>query len=284
MSLMETFTRPIEALYNTSRIPAGFHSHLYYELYYFHSGQCSYLVGDRIYTLSPGDLLLMNGMTLHYPKINPAFEYCRTIVHFDPAYAEGLFRAPFHTPVLNPYKRTDNRLISLEPGERAILEPMLEELCSLSGESDSLCRDRFLASFMRILLQVYEIADKPRNRSHEPAGPRQQHVQQLISFVEAHYTEDLCLDDIAAAVHLNKHYLVKMFKETTGITLFHYLYRRRINQAKVLFTLEPEKSITETAYEVGFKHLSHFSQTFKKFTGLTADEYRKQVLNTYPKE
>ncbi|MEC0247418.1 AraC family transcriptional regulator [Paenibacillus chitinolyticus] len=284
MSLMETFTRPIEALYNTSRIPAGFHSHLYYELYYFHSGQCSYLVGDRIYDLSPGDLLLMNGMTLHYPKINPAFEYCRTIVHFDPAYAGGLFRAPFHTPVLNPFKRTDNRLISLEPGERAILEPMLEELCSLSGESDFLYRDRFLASFMRVLLQVYEIADKPRNRSHEPAGPRQQHVQQLISLVEAHYTEDLCLDDIAAAAHLNKHYLVKMFKETTGITLFHYLYRRRINQAKVLFTLEPEKSITETAYEVGFKHLSHFSQTFKKFTGLTADEYRKQVLNTDPKE
>ncbi|SEG56712.1 AraC family transcriptional regulator [Paenibacillus sp. UNC499MF] len=283
MSLMESFTKPIEALFNTSRIPAGFHSHLYYEIYYFHSGQCSYLVGDRIYNLSPGDLLLMNGMTLHYPKINPAYEYCRTIVHFDPAFAEGLFRAPLLTPVLNPFKKVDNRLISLESGEREKLEPMLEQLCSLSGKNDIISRDRFLVAFMQVLLQVYEIADKPRNRNHEPGGPRQQHVQQLISYVETHYSEDLTLDDMAEAVHLNKHYLVKMFKETTGITLFHYLYRRRINQAKVLFTLEPEKSITETAYEVGFKHLSHFSQTFKKFTGLTADEYRKQVLYTYPK-
>ncbi|MFS0836522.1 AraC family transcriptional regulator [Paenibacillus sp. 1P03SA] len=284
MSLMESFTQPVEALYNTSRIPAGFHSHLYYEIYYFHSGQCSYLVGDRIYKLSPGDLLLMNGMTLHYPKINPAYEYCRTIVHFDPAFAEELFRAPLLTPVLTPFKKADNRVISLESGERADLEPLLEQLCSLSGENDTLSRDRFLTLFMGLLLQVYEIADKPRNRSHEPGGPRQQHVQRLISYVEAHYAEDLTLDDMAEAVHLNKHYLVKMFKETTGITLFHYLYRRRINQAKVLFTLEPGKSITETAYEVGFKHLSHFSQTFKKFTGLTAEEYRKQVLHTYPKE
>ncbi|GLX65968.1 AraC family transcriptional regulator [Paenibacillus glycanilyticus] len=284
MITQERYKLPIEAMYNTSQIPTDFHSHLEYEIYYFHSGKCKLLIGDSIYELAPGNLILMNGMTLHYPSIDDRFEYCRTVVHFDPAFAAGLFQPPFVVPLLQPFERQTNRLFSLSTEEQAKIEPLLERLCSLKLNEDPLSHDRLIVCFQELLLLIYEFASKPSHGNGQASPPRSikhQNVQKLISYMEEHYREDLQLGDVADYMHLNKHYLVKIFKETTGITLFHYLYQRRINQAKMLFTMNPERSITETAYEVGFKYISHFSQTFKKFTGQSPDDYRRGIARSY---
>ncbi|WP_336776515.1 AraC family transcriptional regulator [Paenibacillus sp. MMO-58] len=278
MSVQERYPLPIEAMYNTSQIPTDFHSHLEYEIYYFHSGKCKLLIGDSIYELAPGNLILMNGMTLHYPSIDNRYEYCRTVVHFDPAFASGLFQPPFLIPLLLPFERQTNRLISLKAEEQARIEPLLERLCQLRQSDDPLSHDRLILCFQELLLLIYEFAHMPSYGQASPPGSiKHQNVQKLIAYIEEHYREDLELDDIADYMHLNKHYLVKIFKETTGITLFHYLYQRRINQAKMLFTMNPDRSITETAFEIGFKYVSHFSQTFKKFTGQSPDDYRKGI-------
>lgn len=281
MSTQERNSLPIEAMYNTSQIPTDFHSHLEYEIYYFHSGKCKLLIGDSIYELAPGNLILMNGMTLHYPSIDNRYEYCRTVVHFDPAFASGLFQPPFLVPLLLPFEKQTNRLIALRPEEQARIEPLLERLCLLRHKDDALSHDRLILCFQELLLLIYEFAHMASyGQASSPGSIKHQNVQKLISYIEEHYREDLQLDDVASHMHLNKHYLVKIFKETTGITLFHYLYQRRINQAKMLFTMNPDRSITETAFEVGFKYISHFSQTFKKFTGQSPDEYRKGIARS----
>ncbi|KKO51268.1 AraC family ligand binding domain-containing protein [Paenibacillus sp. DMB20] len=65
-----------------------FHSHPFYEIYYFHEGHCTYLIGDRIYVLKPGDLLLMNDLTLHCSHVHTDARYVRSIVHFVPGFLE----------------------------------------------------------------------------------------------------------------------------------------------------------------------------------------------------
>lgn len=278
MTLRDYFHLPIEAMYNTSRIPSDFHSHLDYEIYYFHSGKCTYLVGDKIYELEPGDLILMNGMTLHYPKVSSDLEYCRTIIHFNRSYAEGLLKPPFlSTDALQPFEGMNNIRISTTLEDRKLLEPLLDKLCRLYLHKDSLSHDRFLTAFMELLMQIREITDRPNVHEAPVIGLKQSNMGRIISYIENHYTEEITLDDLVHHMHLNKYYLVKLFKEMTGITLFHYIYQRRINQAKVLFTMHPDQTVTEVAYQVGFKHGSHFSQTFKKFTGIPPDEYRKHL-------
>ncbi|MFC4779536.1 AraC family transcriptional regulator [Paenibacillus sp. GCM10023252] len=282
-SQLEPTRKPIEAMYNTSQIPTDFHSHLQYEIYYFHSGKCNYLIGDRIFELKPGDLILMNGMTLHCPRVDTREEYCRTIVHFEPSFVEGLLGPPFKLPLLAPFETHMNQRLSLSEEDRAQIEPLLERMCLLHSRHDALSHDRLVAGLLELLMLIYEIADKPQSSSGAQPGVKQQNVQALISYIEEHYREELTLEDLAQHMHLNKHYIVKIFKETTGITLFHYLYQRRVNQAKVLFTMNPDLTITEAAYEVGFKYISHFSQTFKKHTGRSPDEYRRELRQSYDK-
>lgn len=76
-------TLPIHMGYRLNHpIHFVFHSHDQYEIYYFHEGKCNYLIGDRIYVLEPGDLILMDGMTLHCPKIEKGAKYVRSFIHF----------------------------------------------------------------------------------------------------------------------------------------------------------------------------------------------------------
>ncbi|MBC8080798.1 MAG: helix-turn-helix transcriptional regulator [Gorillibacterium sp.] len=276
MSLFEHFHLPMTAGCSNTPINIGFHSHLEYEIYYFHTGKCHYIIGDKIHYLRPGDLILMNGMTLHCPIADPNSEYRRTVVHFDPQFVQGLLRPPFNLHLLRPFEELHNVCISLGPEEQSRIEPILTRMCQLFQQSDPLSHDRFLVQFLALLTELYEISTRPLVNKTISPGIKEQNVQRLISYLEQHYTEDIDLEEISHYMHLNKYHLVKIFKEITGITIFAFLYQRRINQAKVMLTLTPNKSITEIAYEVGFKYPSHFSRLFKAYTGSAPDTFRKK--------
>src|SRR5690625_7787224 len=69
-----------------------YHSHQEYEVYFFHAGSCRYLIHNQIYDLEPGDILLMNGLTLHKPNVHPHSEYVRSVLHFSPQWIQGILK------------------------------------------------------------------------------------------------------------------------------------------------------------------------------------------------
>lgn len=120
-----------------------FHTHSQFEIYYFHEGRCTYLIGDRIYTLLPGDLIIMHGMTLHCPKIDPSYVYDRTTIHFDPSYIQQLIRPPYTINVLKPFQDLHNHRIHLEGEVRLELERILLRLSALTNQGDVLASNRW---------------------------------------------------------------------------------------------------------------------------------------------
>jgi AraC-like DNA-binding protein len=75
-------------------------------------------------------------------------------------------------------------------------------------------------------------------------------------------------------VHLEPHYLCALFKEQTGATIMQYIIFHRIEKAKHLIITQYEK-MNEIAEKCGFANYNHFSNTFKKLTGITPMQYRK---------
>ena len=67
-----------------------------------------------------------------------------------------------------------------------------------------------------------------------------------------------------------------MYKKKTGIALKDAINDYRIQQARYLLT-HSDKQVGEVAADVGFGNLSYFSTLFKKSTGMTPVEYRKQA-------
>jgi AraC-like DNA-binding protein len=257
-----------------------FHSHTHYEVYYFHEGKCNYLIGDQIYHLAPGDLILMYGMTLHCPKIDPSVPYVRSIVHFDPAILRPYLEFPHAVPVMQPFEQFKNYRLCLRGADKEELERILIVMKGHQERGDQVGQGRLLLAFVDILHFIYDKCQQSLREPMKFPSEKEMAVQKVIDMLERSFSEeDLHMEKLQNALHLSKSYLAKIFKEVTGVTIFEYVYRKRINEAKIIFLLEPNLTVTEACFRLGFKHLAHFSRLFKQHIGMSPERYKKQLMD-----
>jgi AraC-like DNA-binding protein len=77
----------------------------------------------------------------------------------------------------------------------------------------------------------------------------------------------------AEELNLSANYFGDLIKKETGISPQEYIQTKVIEVAKKRL-LDADKSISEIAYELGFRYPQHFTRLFKQRTGLTPNEYR----------
>lgn len=77
----------------------------------------------------------------------------------------------------------------------------------------------------------------------------------------------------ADTLHLSANYFGDLVKKETGISAQEYIHSKVINAAKER-VFDVNKSISEVAYDLGFKYPQHFTRLFKQKTGMTPHEYR----------
>lgn len=77
----------------------------------------------------------------------------------------------------------------------------------------------------------------------------------------------------AGELCLSANYFGDLVKKETGKTAQEYIQIHLINVAKEKI-LDPDKSISQVAYELGFQYPQHFTRMFKKVTGMTPNHYR----------
>jgi len=82
----------------------------------------------------------------------------------------------------------------------------------------------------------------------------------------------------AKALHLSTNYFGDVIKKEAGVSAHDYIKSIVIERAKVSI-LEPEKSISDVAYELGFKYPQHFTRLFKQKVGLSPYEYKNSKNN-----
>jgi len=101
-------------------------------------------------------------------------------------------------------------------------------------------------------------------------------IQQTSRFVEERLEKKITLDDIADAVHVNRSYLSRIYKQKTGENLFEMINRRRIDRAKE-YIHDGNKKIYEIASLVGLEDTAYFSRVFKRYTGYSPKEYENML-------
>jgi AraC family transcriptional activator of pobA len=74
-------------------------------------------------------------------------------------------------------------------------------------------------------------------------------------------------------LHLSANYFGDLIKKETGKSAQEYIQNKVIEVAKERI-FDTGKSISEIAYELGFKHPQHFARMFRKETGKSPTEYR----------
>jgi AraC-like DNA-binding protein/ligand-binding sensor protein len=95
-------------------------------------------------------------------------------------------------------------------------------------------------------------------------------------YIQDNQAEELSLGMVARAVNMSTFYFCKVFKKTTGLNFTDYVSRTRVEKARNLL-LNRNLRVSEIAYEIGFQSLTHFNRVFKKVTGQSPTEYRRQL-------
>ena len=103
-------------------------------------------------------------------------------------------------------------------------------------------------------------------------------VQDVAKYIQRHLSEPITTDDIAKALFLSRSRLSVKFKEEANENLIDFILKEKIEEAKRLLRYTDKTSVAISAY-LGFSSQSHFSRTFKKYTGSLPNEYRKRHNN-----
>lgn len=109
-----------------------------------------------------------------------------------------------------------------------------------------------------------------------PTGNRRL-MAKAMQYIEANYTRELTLRQVADSVHMSKNYFCQQFKRYAGENYIDYVIRLRIDRAKELLS-RPDVGIRiyEAAEQSGFNDVKYFSKLFKRMTGLSPIEYRER--------
>lgn len=105
-------------------------------------------------------------------------------------------------------------------------------------------------------------------------------AEKIKEYVDAHYTEKLQLESIAASLGYCKEHICRVFKKKYNVSIIHYMLQQRI--AKSLFLLEREdKTLQNVSDELGFDSVQYFIKTFKRFTNTTPKQYQQIAKRTH---
>jgi AraC family transcriptional regulator len=96
----------------------------------------------------------------------------------------------------------------------------------------------------------------------------------VISHIEDHLTDQICLTSLAKLVKLSPYHFCRAFRQSFGLPPRQYHVKRRIEHAKQLLA-DREMSITDVGLTVGYSQASSFSLAFRKMTGGSPSEYRR---------
>lgn len=99
-------------------------------------------------------------------------------------------------------------------------------------------------------------------------------IKEILDFIDARYTEDLILADVAKNFKMSLGYLSSLIKKTTGTLYSEYITTKRIQLAKELLA-DSTLSVQDVVQRVGYKDYFHFNKLFKKHVGLTPSKFRK---------
>lgn len=102
------------------------------------------------------------------------------------------------------------------------------------------------------------------------------YVQNVIHYIEQHLGDSLTLQKIANQVHLHPNYLSDLLKKETGKSYVELLTELRMKKAVTLLTHSSAK-VKDLAKIVGYSDWKYFITLFKKYTGMTPSQYRKNI-------
>lgn len=250
------------------------HWHPELEYVYVQSGQAICFVGEEKLTVSKGNGLLINSRVIH------RFEAESSTIIPNVVFSPFLLTSEnslIYQKYLQPIIDSGANCFLFNPSvhwQAVCIQKMKEVFESQEGpEAEEIVTVTSLLGFWN---ELY-CHGHPENEPDEQKTNRtnQARLQIMMQFIQQHYRERICLEDIGAAVHIGKSMTLQVFHQGIRQSPISYLIQFRLKQAAKLL-VSTEKTIARIAEETGFESSTYFCRKFKELYGVTPKDYRNQ--------
>ncbi len=236
------------------------HWHENLELLYFVDGVANVTCNTEVIQANEGDIVFINSNYLHY--IESMTDYCK----YHCLIVDKNFCESFDINV-------DNTIIQSLINNKMLNEffnTIITEMSNKSPYYKSIVKIKSI----ELLLHIYRNFVIDKNNLIDTSSNKLRMVKEGISYIRAHYKENITIDDICKSIGFSKYYFCRTFKEITGKTVIDYVNFLRCDNARKLLC-SGNYNVSESAEVCGFKNLSYFSKTYKSYMGkLPSTEYK----------
>ncbi|MDH3974197.1 MAG: response regulator [Deltaproteobacteria bacterium] len=104
-------------------------------------------------------------------------------------------------------------------------------------------------------------------------------ARRAIDYINENNDRELYRESLAKYLNLNPDYLSRLFRRECGVELQEYIHRSKIEKSREYLSTRYDMKIKDIAHAVGIRDTAYFSRFFKRHTGLTPREFRKQSLS-----
>lgn len=258
-----------------------YHAHRdFTELTIILSGKGGYHVEGVDYEVEAGDIIICNPGVHHH---NIVINKDEPTVEFFTGFANYHFQNM--QPGTIELKDGGHLLRMSGDAKREVLRQCYEMLAE--NEACQIGKYFMLkARLMQILLlMMREIVEAPKLRQkgcNFESYTKSYAVKKIVNYLNENYEHKISLDQIAHNMYLSPVYISKIFKEETGESPINYLIKIRLEKAKEILERSGNGSIKDIANSVGYDDVYHFSKLFKKYYGISPQNYRKNYLCEQP--
>ena len=238
------------------------HAHPECEIYFNLTGNVSFMVENRIYPVSHGDVIITRPFEYHHCILHSDELHRHYCVFFNAPSSEGLLQKFFDR------RAGEGNRLSLSKSEREEFISILEALAD--GESSECERYALIFKMLTIIEHAKDASEGKQNYLSE--------LDTVLDCIEKTFTEDISVKQLAAEAGMSVNTLERHFAKSLGMSPSTYIKKKRLSNAARM--LADGCSVIEACTASGFSDYSHFIVLFKTAYGITPLKYKKAVLSS----
>lgn len=247
------------------------HWHKEFEIVRVVKGKFKAFLNNEEYSLSGGDILLVESGTLHRGEPDGSIYEC---IVFD---LNMLMRQQndaacrFILPFADSTVKINRVRLSAESNTGKVIDSLF---CMMSEENSY--RELGVYSLLFDLFFKLYTSGAVKKSESMPHNHKTETVTRLLDWLDNNFSEPVTLEKMSQISGFSPKYLCRIFKEYTSKTLISYINELRIENACYEMSAKG-KSVTHAAFDSGFNDLSYFCKTFKKYKNITPNEFKKTL-------
>lgn len=241
------------------------HTHSHYEIYYFISGMCHYLVEGTRYSLKPGDIMIMRPFESHKcVALSPDVPYERIVCNVTEKF---ILQLTGNDSLLRTFRSRPlgvaNRFSDLDFGHT---------LCSDSFQTmiqrePNISRDELIARLFLILCEAKRVTETANTHTRAESI-----ASQIIDYVNSNLYTPLSLETLSKEFFLSRSQINRIFKDNTGSSVGRYVAIKRLLSARQL--IRSGDAVAAAAAKCGYGDYSAFYRAYIKQFGVSPQKDR----------